>query len=54
MDEKTITITQAEYKELHEIAVRYKILQRIHSSDKYISKEDCALYDINLKSESED
>lgn len=51
MDEITITITQAEYKELHEISVRYKVLRAIHSNDTYISKEDRALYDFAIGTE---
>lgn len=51
MDEITITITQAEYKELHEIAVRYKILKAIHGCENYISKEDRALYDFAIGTE---
>lgn len=51
MDERTITITQAEYKELHEIAVRYKILKAIHCNDTYISKEDRTLYNFEIGTE---
>lgn len=51
MDERTITITQAEYKELHEMAVRYKILRAIHSNDTYISKEDKTLYGLTSNAE---
>lgn len=51
MDERTITITQSEYKELHEIAVRYKVLIAMHSNDTYISKEDRVLYDFAIGTE---
>lgn len=49
MDERTITITQAEYNKLHEMAVRYEILKAMHSNDTYMPKEDKVLY--NLKAE---
>jgi hypothetical protein len=46
MDERTITITLAEYNRLRETAVRYEILKTIHGNDTYLSKEDKALYDL--------
>ena len=46
MDERTITITLAEYNELHEKAVKYEIIRAIHTNDNYMSKEDKALYDL--------
>lgn len=46
MDERTITITQAEYNKLHEMAVRYEILKAIHRNDTYMQKEDKILYDL--------
>ena len=46
MDERTITITLAEYNELHEKAVKYEIIRAIHANDNYMSKEDKALYDL--------
>lgn len=34
MDERTITITLAEYNKLRETAVRYDILKAIHGRDR--------------------
>lgn len=51
MDERTITITQAEYEELHEIAVRYKVLKAIHRNDTYMQKEDKVLYNLTADAE---
>lgn len=54
MEEKTVTITLNEYRELMSIAERYRILRDIHVNDNYITKEDKALYGIqNIKTESE-
>lgn len=53
MGERTVTLTIDEFKELIAIAERYNTLKAIHSDDKYLSKEDKALYNINEKSESE-
>lgn len=46
MDERTITITQAEYNKLYEMAVRYEILKAMHRNDTYMPKEDKVLYDL--------
>ena len=51
MDERTITITLAEYNELHEKAVKYEIIRAIHTNDNYMSKEDKALYDLTADAE---
>lgn len=51
MDERTITITLAEYSKLREIAVRYEILKAIHGNDTYLSKEDKALYGLTADAE---
>lgn len=51
MDERTITITLAEYNRLCETAVRYEILKTIHGNDTYLSKEDKALYDLTADAE---
>lgn len=51
MEERTITITQAEYNKLHEKAVKYDIIKAIHRNDTYISKEDKALYDLTENTE---
>lgn len=51
MDERTITITQAEYNKLHEIAVRYEILKAMHRNDTYMQKEDKVLYDLTADAE---
>lgn len=51
MDERTITITLAEYNRLRETAVRYEILKAIHGNDTYLSKEDKALYGLTADSE---
>ena len=51
MDERTITITQAEYNKLHEMAVRYEILKAMHRNDTYLSKEDKALYGLTADAE---
>lgn len=53
MDERTITITQAEYNKLHEMAVRYEILKAMHRNDTYMPKEDKVLYDLTADTESE-
>ena len=55
MDERTVTITLNEYRELIATAERYRMLRDIHVNDSYISKEDKTLYGItNIKTESED
>lgn len=55
MDERTVTITLNEYRELIATAERYRVLRDIHVNDSYISKEDRTLYGIEKnKSESED
>ena len=55
MEERTVTITLNEYRELIATAERYRMLRDIHVNDSYISKEDRALYGItNIKTESED
>lgn len=51
MDERTITITLAEYNRLSETAVRYDILKTIHGNDTYLSKEDKALYGLTADAE---
>lgn len=51
MDERTITITQAEYNKLHEMAVRYKILKAMHGNDTYMSNVDIVLYDLTADTE---
>lgn len=51
MDERTITITQAEYNRLHEMSVRYEILKAMHRNDTYIQKEDKVLYDLTADAE---
>lgn len=51
MDERTITITQAEYNKLHEVAVRYEILKALHKNDTYIQKEDKVLYNLTADAE---
>ena len=51
MDERTITITQAEYNKLHEIAVRYEILKAMHRNDTYMQKEDKVLYGMTADAE---
>lgn len=51
MDERTITITQAEYNKLHEMAVRYEILKALHKNDTYIQKEDKVLYNLTADAE---
>lgn len=53
MGERTVTLTIDEFTELISIAERYRILKEMHSDDKYLSKEDKVLYNINEKSESE-
>ena len=54
MDERTVTITLNEYRELIATAERYRLLRDIHANDSYMSKEDRKLYGIeNNKSESE-
>ena len=54
MDERTVTITHNEYRELIATAERYRMLRDLHINDGYISKEDRTLYGIvNNKSESE-
>ena len=47
MDERTVTITLDEYRELIAISERYYTLKAIHSKDTYLSKEDKALYVID-------
>ena len=55
MEERTVTITLNEYRELIATAERYRMLRDIHVNDGYISKEDRTLYGIEKnKSESED
>lgn len=49
MDERTITITQAECNRLHEMAVRYEILKAMHRNDTYMQKEDKILYDLTAE-----
>ena len=51
MDERTITITQAEYNKLHEMAVRYEILKAMHRNDTYMPKEDKVLYGLTADTE---
>ena len=54
MEERTVTITLNEYRELIATAERYRMLRDMHVNDSYISKEDRILYEIeNNKSESE-
>lgn len=52
MDERTVTITLNEYKELIAISERYYILKEIHAKDTYMSEADKALYIID-ENESE-
>ena len=54
MEERTVTLTINEYRELIATAERYRMLRDMHATDSYISKEDRTLYGIeNNKSESE-
>lgn len=46
MDERTITITQAEYNKLHEIYVKYNILRELNRDNAYMPKEDKVLYNL--------
>ncbi len=47
MGERTVTLTIDEFKELIEISERYCMLKEMHRNDKYLSKEDKVLYNIN-------
>ena len=51
MDERTITITQAEYNKLHEIYVKYNILRELNKGNAYMSKDDKVLYGLTADAE---
>lgn len=51
MDERTITITQAEYNKLHEIYVKYNILRELNRDNAYMSKDDKVLYGLTEDAE---
>lgn len=52
MEERTVTITLNEYRELISIQERYYTLKAIHAKDTYMSEADKALYVID-ENESE-
>lgn len=52
MDERTVTITLDEYRQLIAISERYYTLKAIHAKDTYMSEADKALYVID-ENESE-
>lgn len=47
MDERTVTITLDEYRQLIAISERYYTLKAIHAKDTYMSEADKALYVID-------